>query len=65
MGWVLENWEMLLAVVTGAITLFGMIAELTPWTWDNRAMGAIRAVWAKIPVFTTDPTKMGWNNPHR
>jgi len=57
-----ENWETIAAVIggpMGVLAVLGMIAEWTPWEWDNTAIKAIREFWAKIPIFTRDAKKMG------
>ena len=37
-----ENWEQLLAVAGGVVIAASAIAALTPNTFDNKVMGAIR-----------------------
>ena len=59
MDFLIENWAQIAALVTMGLALLGGIAELTPWAWDNKALKVVREIWAKIPVFETNPNAMG------
>lgn len=59
MGFLLENWAEIAGIVGGLITLLGLVAELTPFDWDNKAITVVREMWAKIPMFSRDARLMG------
>ena len=42
MDYVQENWEQILAIVTGVVAASSAVAMLTPNATDNKIMGAIR-----------------------
>lgn len=65
MDFLADNWVAIAGVVPVVLAALGAIAELTPFQWDNKAIGAIRAIWAKIPIFTRDASKMGTGNPNK
>ena len=50
LGFVIENWASIAAAIGGLITVLGLIADLTPWKWDNQAVKVARKIWAMIRV---------------
>lgn len=45
MEWVTQNWSELAAIITGIVTVFSLIANLTPTEADNKIVNAvIRAI---------------------
>ena len=58
-----DNWELIAIGIPAAISILGVLAEMTPWGWDNKAITAIRKIWACIPIGTMDVKKMGRGAP--
>ena len=59
MDFLLENWAAISGIIGIALGLLAAIAELTPNDTDNQIVAALRKIWGKIPIGTTDPAKMG------
>lgn len=41
MDWVTENYKDLMLIVTGTVTVFSIVAKLTPSEWDDKLIGKI------------------------
>jgi len=39
MEWIIANWETIVAIITGIVTTFSVIAKLTPTETDNKIVG--------------------------
>lgn len=47
-------------VVSGIITIVGLIAEKTKNTTDDKIVHWARLIWSFIPIGQMDPKQMGW-----
>lgn len=45
--------------VPGILGALGLIAEKTPFDWDNKVVSIIRKIWSWIPIGERNPDMMG------
>jgi len=49
MGWIMENWKVVLDVVAYVVLAVSLVARLTPWTWDDTVAGFLLRLLSFAP----------------
>ena len=49
MSWIMENWKTVLDIVAYVVLAASLIARITPWTWDDTAVGFMLRLLSLAP----------------
>jgi len=60
MDWIVANWPWIAgSVIPVLLTVIGLIAEKTPFDWDNKILAVVRKIWGLVPIGQMNPKLMG------